>query len=464
MPINETYNPANDPSINPLIRKGNDIIKRFVSPTSIVSGGGNGVTSLDDPTYLGFSLRFDIYSPLFNGATSGTPAKPPSETPLIDAISLDAVNFGLSQPIINEVDEQFRGGSLVSSGESAVGYLENLGEATRASYLKSFIQGLREVNTNRPYYWQTIDGLVDAWSKSLTMEDPYQGSAKGEGITIGCLEAIDLKISALFNLYKAAVYDSSYKRILLPKNLMYFKVYVDVYEIRRFKSTQSWLTKLSKNTTKNDVDEYLNDNTSNITFVFDQCMWIPGESGKVFENVTNAGGNEMSVTSMKWEYGSVSMQSNFSGYDQEISDLAKVQTGGALGNAVKNATKNQATIAVNAALDRIERAARSQVNSTILGNVFGLQNLAVSSIRNPGILSSALEGAAAQTFGNNNNTNGGLRLNENVIGNVTQPTRSLVANNIHGESTNEQSSLTPTNVFGLGPSGPPPLEPNNVFK
>jgi hypothetical protein len=48
-----------------------DFAKRFVQTPSTFRSGGNGVTSLDDPTYLGFNLRFDISSPLFNGARKG---------------------------------------------------------------------------------------------------------------------------------------------------------------------------------------------------------------------------------------------------------------------------------------------------------------------------------------------------------------------------------------------------------
>ena len=74
MPISEPYNPINDPAINPFRKRtssNTEIIKRFVTAQTSVSGGGNGVTTLDDPTYLGFSLRFNILSPLFNGATNG---------------------------------------------------------------------------------------------------------------------------------------------------------------------------------------------------------------------------------------------------------------------------------------------------------------------------------------------------------------------------------------------------------
>jgi hypothetical protein len=459
MPISESYNPINDPLINPLARRGGDIIKRFVSPASSVSGGGNGVTSLDDPTYLGFSMRFDISSPLFNGATNGAPAKPPSETPFLDAIITEAAGNGLAPPL-SEPKLSGEIGNFIPGGESAIGYLQQVGELTRASYLASFIQGLREVNEFRPYYWQTIEGLTDAWTKSVSMIDPFQGSVENEGITIGCLEAVDLKISALFNLYRAAVYDAEYRRMVLPRNLMYFKVYVDVYEIRRFKFVQGWLSKLNLSDSQDNVDRFLNDNTSKITFIFDECVWMPDVSGKIFESVTNAGGNEMGVTSIKWQYGSISMESDFAGIDQQLRDGAKLQTQGNLGDAVKNAVKNQAIKAANAALTRGADAVRASGQGAVLGNVFGLRNQILGALQNPGVVSAAIAGAA--------NTPGrpplGQRLADNALGEGIQPANSLPSENLFiGQIPPAELVLPFSNIFGPGPSGPPPLESNNVF-
>jgi hypothetical protein len=457
MPINESYNPINDPALNPFARRSSDVIKRFVKTSTTTSGGGNGVTSLEDPTYLGFSLRFDILSPLFNGAATGSPAKPPADSNILSAVGGALGLTSTSEPRLGgEVS-----GKPGASWESAVGYLNTIGETTRASYLEAFIQGLREVNEYRPYYWQTIDGLTDAWTKSLSIEDPFQGSGDGEGITIGCLEAVDLKISALFNLYKAAVYDVEYRRMVVPSNLLNFRVYVDVYEIRRFKSTTSWLSKLNPSAPKNDVDRFLNENTSKITFAFNSCKWVPEESGKVFENVTNAGGNEMAVTSMKWTYGSLYMISDFSGIDQELNDSIKKQTKGTLGDTVKNAAKNQAAKAANALADRAVRGVQSFAQGLLFGNAFGLGNQIISAIQNPGALVSAISGAAAQT---GNNVGRRIRLGDNMLGEGIQPGNSLPTDNINlGVVPQGNLPLGSSNIFGTGPSGPPPLEPDNVF-
>ena len=60
-----------------------EFAKKFVAnPTTAYGSGSNGVTSLDDPTYLGFSLMFDISSPLFNGAVvANTGITPPEQNP-----------------------------------------------------------------------------------------------------------------------------------------------------------------------------------------------------------------------------------------------------------------------------------------------------------------------------------------------------------------------------------------------
>ena len=193
-----------------------DFAKRFVQTPTSFQSGGNGVTSIDDPTYLGFNLRFDIASPLFNGGDTGNSGIPNSDG-------------STENNSTNEIPET----------ESAIGYLTTRGDTTAAAYLKSFIQGLLEIQRSRPYYFQTIDGIQPAFAKTVDMLDPYGGVAANEGITIGMLEAMDLKMSALFNLYKMAAFDVRHKRQRIPRNLLHFNVIVDVVEIRKFKTVRN---------------------------------------------------------------------------------------------------------------------------------------------------------------------------------------------------------------------------------
>lgn len=404
--------------------------KNFVWTNPVAQGSGNGVTSIDDPTYLGFSLRFDILSPLFNGATEGAGA---------------------------------------ANGESAVGYLEAIGETTRAGYLRSFIQGLQQINTTRPYYWQTIEGLTEAWNKSVSMIDPFSGTAEGEGITIGCLEALDLKISALFNLYKAAVYDVKYKRTVLPPNLMHFNVYVDIQEIRKFKTVRNWLTAGNPNDNNNSTLQLINENTATITFLFEECKWDVTAAGKVFEGATNAGGNPMAVTSMKWSYSRTELESQFPGYGSALKDNAKLQPMGLNGKpnitptsiakaildnaaqGAKDAASRTIGRAAKGALNTLERRVRSAIQNPLLGNVFGARNSFLSAIQNPQILVNAVAGAAG--------------LLEPTPGQLSAGSNTRLGDMVYsGMIPPDDPSMTSSNIFGPGPSGPAPLDSTNVFE
>ena len=443
-----------------------DFAKRFVATPTVAQGGANGVTSLDDPTYLGFQIRFDISSPLFNGAIIGEP-EPPAKPPFSETLA----GGGALGDILASLDEGIgepSNANSIPAGESAVGYLETIGESTRATYLRAFIQGLREIELSRPYYWQTIEGLSEAWNSTVNMVDPYSGTKEGEGITIGCLEAIDLKMTALFNLYKMATYDVKYKRTVLPINLMYFDVYIDVFEIRKFKTVRNWLNALNLSDSSPDTLNYVNENTSKITFRFSECKWDPTSTGTIFSNVTNAGGNAMAVSQMKWSYSRVEMEAQFSGYNSALKDQAKLQTGDGkfkFDQAAKNFGKDLLNNAAKGAINKLERGASSLFQSFALGNVFGLRNQIFGAIQNPQALLSAAQGALVQEeqiggqFAKSNR-----RLGDNVLGDGQQPPTSLPTDNVNaGQIPTEPNPLSSSNIFGPGPSGPGPLESNNVF-
>ena len=102
-----------------------EFAKRFVSNTTTAYGSGNNaVTSLDDPTYLGFSLMFDITSPLFNGAVTGNSGiVPPTQRPRPTADGDVAVS-GLGGTSSESGSAQ---GNFPST-PSAVAYLAKIGE------------------------------------------------------------------------------------------------------------------------------------------------------------------------------------------------------------------------------------------------------------------------------------------------------------------------------------------------
>lgn len=461
MPLTDLANQEIPEGLNDLAANFNksfpssyEFAKTFVQNSKSAAGGGNGVTSLDDPTYLGFNIRFDIKSPLFEGALEGNPGIPAGQNP-----------------------DSFEGGDAGEvgshpAGDSAVGYLNKIGEVNRATYLKAFCQGLREIQTTRPYYFQTIEGLQEAFNKTVTMT-PYGGAADGEGITVGLLEAIDLKMSALFNLYKAACYDVKYRRTVLPINLMYFTCYVDVIEIRKFRSVKSALDSfVQKNLAKfrgtdnpnDELSKFVNENASRITLRFDECLWDVTASGQVFADVTNVsgGGTAFATSSMKWGYGAVEAIGQFAGYDSTLIDSAQ-QKPKTFGDLAKAAGKKLFDKTIQGATNIVQRKALSFLQGLKLGNVYGFGNTALNAINNPQGLISTLQGAAAQEAtapGFQDNLDANVYEGELPPGGSTQ---TLTSSNIM-PAGGDRPPLTETNIFGPAPSGPPSLDRTNIFE
>lgn len=446
-----------------------DFAKRFVNNATTAQGsGGNGVTNLDDPTYLGFQLLFDPFSPLFNGAGVGDPTLSNTDLPG----SLGSGNLGslASQFGIPNTNEQTSGSGYEKS-QSAVAYLEKVGEGTRAKYLRAFVQGLQEINRTRPYYWQTIAGLDEAWTKSTQFQlDPYTGTTGEEGIEIGCLEAIDLKITALFSLFKMAVYDTQFKRFVLPKNLMRFDVYVYIQEIRKFKTVRNWLMAFNPSATNNDTASFVNENTSQVGFKFTECMWDLTATGKLFENVSN-GGVEAATTAMKFNYSNIEQQSQFSGYDGALKDWTQQQTSQKLGARVKKFAKDQLANQAQGAVNLAQRTVSSAIQGFTLGNVFGARNEIFSAIQNPQALANAAVGAALQSgeaLQTYEGSEGATNLGDNPLGEGVSPGTTLTGDSNIFIKRPAPPNVSPAqvggNIFPPGAGGPPPLESTNVFE
>tara|TARA_Y100000389_G_scaffold95890_1_gene92532 strand:+ start:4115 stop:5458 length:1344 start_codon:yes stop_codon:yes gene_type:complete len=417
-----------------------DFAKTFVQTPSSVAGGGNGVTSLDDPTYLGFNLLFDRSSALFNGALVGSPSIPAPQDP-------NDFSGGDSNSMLTEYNG------------SAVGYLNRQGETTLATYLKAFCQGLKEIESKRPYYFQTIEGLQEAWNKTVNMT-PYGGSAEGEGIQIGMLEAIDLKMSALFNLYKLACYDNKYRRNRIPVNLMYFNVDIQIVEIRKFKRVRNWISSLNPNSPNKEMDKFVNENASMITLRFTDCLWDPTVSGTTFANVSNDGSNSMATAAMKWSYAKVEVLSQFSGYDSSLKDTAETKTLGDLAKGMGKKFLDKQMVGVE---NLVQRKVFGALQNLKFGNAFGLRNDIINTIQNPQGLVSSLQGALVQE-----ETTPGLSSNisDNIFGDEASTVggsgQTLETSNNFGDSP-EQTPFNGGTLFSPQPSGPP-LNSTNIFE
>jgi hypothetical protein len=115
---------------------------------------------------------------------------------------------------------------------TAYTYLKNIGDEARADYLSKFVDHLRNINQITPWFFQTIEGLGDAWKRGFQDDDFKSMLPKDRKITIGCLESIDLRMSALMDFYRKACFDWKFRREIVPWNLRTFSVYIYIYELR----------------------------------------------------------------------------------------------------------------------------------------------------------------------------------------------------------------------------------------
>lgn len=117
-----------------------------------------------------------------------------------------------------------------SSNYSAVSYLKSRGFEAESRRLNKFIEVLKYLSQEEPWFFQSIVGLKEMWAGATDMAQNFKGKEKK--LTVGTLESLDLSITYLADLYRKSVYDSFYMRELVPENLRYFQVDVYVAEFR----------------------------------------------------------------------------------------------------------------------------------------------------------------------------------------------------------------------------------------
>lgn len=355
--------------------------------------------------------------------------------------------------------------STVAHPNTAMGYLERIGDTERAYYLKQFVNLLRDINTQCPWYWQTVEGLDGAWKRGFHEDDFKPKYEKGvQKLTIGCLESIDLRVTALMDLYRKACFDWEFKREVVPWNLRLFTVRLYVYELRTFnrnlpRDRQEFNRKLlaSREDPGNDVEQ-----VNRVLFEFDMCEWLPDESAEMFASVSNAAANFVSqkialryhhvrerniynLFSDKYLADDVIRQLDRAALDDpaftgQVAVDESEQAKGLLAKLESVYDKNVVTQALrDQAEARVRGFVRSQVGAILLGNIYGLSLAGLVSAAEGGVVSLAqgaarLAAGAGNSITNNEDTAGGRYFDTVTPNPVTQPTGNAVAATIGPES------------------------------
>lgn len=260
-------------TISSVLRSLNSIVSRSMSSSEIRERYTNGFYNtsssiytpkvyskmFDEPTYLTFRIEFDfrpdkeenitsvkyrrssdlvasvypenITATLFNNLGNNKTIYNSNNQKKVDTYSKTVVNEGFNkmpEPLLsyNKNNNEYY---------STANYLnDNLGEYYRSKLLKDFINGLKDIQDNYPYYFTSIEGL-----NALTKVTPEQGiriNSENSTITIKCLEGLDLKITSLMQMYRKIAWDDVYQRWILPDMMRYFGINIYVSEIRLFHS------------------------------------------------------------------------------------------------------------------------------------------------------------------------------------------------------------------------------------
>lgn len=267
----------------------------------------------EDPTVLGFQLKFSEQDPLFY--------------------------------LRNQKEED--------GIPSATEYLLRLGQEDRYNLLRRFQKKIKYLFQTRDYYMQRLSGLGNIY------EHREGVSYIEREIKIDTLESIDLFISSIADDYNKATYDYDNMKSVIPVNLLYFDLVIVVNEIRQFKT---FLQGLQGDDLTLDYDQdqmsYLNRHLGCFVMKFSDCLFDFTESNGYLNSLDNTAPNPI-ANSFKIKLGKL----DFSEYDLEpFSELTSLHY-------------EQGTLEIpydKATLGNLKRFTREQVQKkkSFLGKLF----------------------------------------------------------------------------------------------
>ena len=267
----------------------------------------------EDPTVLGFQLKFSDQDPLFY--------------------------------LRNQKEED----GIPSAAE----YLLRNGQEDRYNLLRRFQKKIKYLFQTRDYYMQRLSGLGNIY------EHREGVSYIEREIKIDTLESIDLFVSSIADDYNKATYDYDNMKSVIPINLLYFDLVIVVNEIRQFKT---FLQGLQGDDLTLDYDQdqmsYLNRHLGCYVMKFSDCLFDFTESNGYLNSLDNTAPNPI-ANSFKIRLGKL----DFSEYDLEpFSELT-------------NLHYEQGTLEIpydKATLGNLKRFTREQVQKkkSFLGKLF----------------------------------------------------------------------------------------------
>lgn len=253
----------NNKEFNQILDIPNWGIKDFIRERSIWQKGVESLSGEPGWFYFKIFFKFNTSYGLLGGALEDSKSINTAAEYLWNCNNTDTFNDTLYTA---DIDEMRYGKSQISS---------------RLIALLKFIGTLSYINENAPWFFNSISGLNKA--NSVKLSEPF----KNNEIEIGVREdAVDMRLTTLFELYKYACFDNVNLKEIVPENLRKFDMSIIVFHTPlRYYQTGFQSMKNGTHEYKSLNAKQLGNRMSYIMYTFSNCEFdldsinniMPGE-------------------------------------------------------------------------------------------------------------------------------------------------------------------------------------------
>jgi len=165
----------------------------------------------DEPTYLTFAIDFNFEATHF--------------------AEIEGPDYFLhASPLFKNAK-----GEANDDPNSAQNFLIKRGYVPQANALKTFKEILKYLTFNAPWYFNSVNGLNTLWKNATDTKSGSKSMKNPARIEINTLEAVDLRLTEIADLYRNSVYDKFYMRERVPDNLRWFNMDIYIAEFRNIR-------------------------------------------------------------------------------------------------------------------------------------------------------------------------------------------------------------------------------------
>ena len=347
----------------------------FINSRAIFQKGIHSPFSIHGFFYFKVFFKFDTQHGLLggimnNGLSNVKMSAKPTKLGVLDTWEYD----------IEELD----GGGAVASINSAVKYLHTINKSKRYKMsqpdermkaLIKFTKMLSHISSKEPWFIKSIKGLSQA--DSIKLED----MSKEKIIELGMgMEAVDMRLTTMFDLYRYATHDMMNCREVIPDNLRKFEMQVVVFNVPLKNFHQALKTNEGNFGYKRLAGD---DRMSYKIYTFQNCEFDLESFGSGMPDLDTEKPGELGHHTIKIKYDRVYTTTSSEFYNMmlaptgflSVNEVKNIQRISAISNAVVNNQFNnddgdKSKDIIGASEAFAQNALAEATNSTLMGNIY----------------------------------------------------------------------------------------------